>query len=306
MPNSPTAAPAGRVSSGMARVMTLRHFASFYSCPATGRLVYISDYNNNLINVYAGKLERQAPCGRLTAKVQSPWGLFVKPSTHDLYVANDGAQDILVFHRGQTQSYNTYTDPTQQDPVGVTVAPDGTVIASNLIQINFNENGSISTWIGGPNGGTFVGNFATANGGYAQYVTALRNGVIYFDDLLGQTNITLFFRLSCPAGACGAQTQIAGASLNGPGGLAADDAGDVLASNPIGFAETFEMPNPTPSTFPIAGSPLAMAIDEFSNHWYVTNAVNNDAEEYYYPSGKLVGTVPGTAGDALEGIAVDP
>ena len=66
------------------------------------------------------------------------------------------------------------------------------------------------------------------------------------------------------------------------------------------------MPNPNPSSFPIAVGSVAMAIDEFSNHWYVANANNNDAEEYFYPSGKLVGTVPGIAGDALEGIAVDP
>jgi hypothetical protein len=297
----PTAASARAAG----RVATNRHFLSYYSCPAAGRLVYISDYNNNLINIYAGKLQGQAPCGRLTAKLLSPWGLFVKPDTHDLYVANDGAQDVLVFHRGQTHSYNTYTDPTQEDPAGVTVALDGTVIASNMDQIHFANNGSISTWIGGPNGGTFVGNFATANGGHAYNVTVLRNGVIYYDDLRN-TNLAQLYRLSCPAGACGPQTQIAGVSLNGPGALAADDTGDLLASDSSGLAETFEMPNPTPSTFPISVGAVAMAIDEFSNHWYVTDAFNNDAEEYYYPGGKLVGKVPGSAGDALEGIAVDP
>jgi len=296
-------APSAR---GVERVATNRHFASFYACPATGRLVYVSDYNNNLINVYAGKLNRQAPCGKLTAALLNPWGLFVKPGTHDLYVANDGAKNILVFHRGQTHSYNTYTDPTQQDPVGVSVARDGTVIASNLVQIHFTENGSISTWKGGPNGGTFVGNYPTANGGYGEYVTVLPNGNVYYEALVGQTNLTLLFKVKCPAGSCGAASQVAGVSLNGPGGLAAGYPGDVLASNPSGQAETFEMPNPTPSTFPISVGAVAMAIDPLSNHWYVTNAFYNDTEEYYYPSGKLVGRIPGVAGDALEGVAVDP
>lgn len=299
-------APAAPSAGSAMRVATNRHVAGFYACPAAGRLVYISDYNNNLINVYAGKLQRQAPCGTLTAGLQGPWGLFVRPSTHDLYVANDGFQNILVFRRGQTHAYNTYTDPTQQDPVGVTVAHDGTVIASNLLQIHFTENGSISTWKAGPHGGTFVGNFPTANGGYGEYVTVLPNDAIYYEALVGQTNLTLLFKVSCPAGACGAATQIAGATLNGPGGLAAGGPGDLLASNPSGQAETFEMPNPTPSSFPISVGAVAMAIDPLSNHWYVTNAFHNDTEEYYYPSGKLVGTIPGIPGDALEGIAVDP
>src|SRR5579863_1541685 len=71
-------APADGFVRADARFASLQHFEGFFSCPATGRLVYVSDYNHNLINVYAGRLEGQAPCGRLTAKVIGPWGLFVK------------------------------------------------------------------------------------------------------------------------------------------------------------------------------------------------------------------------------------
>jgi len=51
-------------------------------------------------------------------------GPFVNPGTHDLCVANTGAGDDIVFHRGET------------------TAPIQAIM-------------SISTWIGGHNGGNF-------------------------------------------------------------------------------------------------------------------------------------------------------
>src|SRR4029077_16366935 len=60
-------------------------FESYYSCPASGPIKYVSDYNNNVINIYAGKFAGQAPCGVLTSHVSGPWGMFVQYGTHDLY-----------------------------------------------------------------------------------------------------------------------------------------------------------------------------------------------------------------------------
>jgi hypothetical protein len=282
------------------------HFTSFYSCPAKGPIKYVSDFNNNVVDVFVGKFAGQAPCGQITSVLNSPWGIFVEPVTHDLYVANYGKHDIVVFHRGQTTPYNTYTDPSFEDPVDVAVALDGTVIATNQLRPHFPLHGSVSTWIGGPNGGTFVGNFPMTPGSEGLYVTAQRNGTIYFDDLVGQTNVCALWYVSCPGGACGQQTQVAGVSFNSAGGLASDGTEDLLAINGAGFAETFELPNPNPKTFPLTGAPVAMAINKLDHHWFVTDANNDDAAEYSYPDGKLIGTVPGNAGGGLFGIAVDP
>ena len=282
------------------------HVKSFNACPAKGPIKYVSDYNNNVVNIFVGKFAGQAPCGTITSGLRSPWGMYVKSDTHDLYVANDAGHDILVFHRGQLTAYNTYKDPTSQDPVDVTVAGDGTVIATNLVQINFLENGSISTWIGGPNGGTFVGNFPMVNGGEGLFVTVQKNGTVYYDDLVGQTNAGALFSVSCPAGACGAQTQVAGVSFNSPGGLGSDEKEDILAVEGLGVADIFNLPNPHPRTFPLAGAPTGMAINKLDRHWFVADGLNNDAAEYLYPGGKLVGTVPGNSGGGTFGVAVDP
>jgi hypothetical protein len=282
------------------------HFGSFNACPATGPIRYASDDTNNVINIYAGKFAGQAPCGQIAwASLNFPYGLYVKTDTHDLYVAN--GNDILVFQRGATTPYNIYVDPTNQVPNDVTIAKDGTIIVNNLGQFGGPGGGSISTWIAGPHGGTFVGNFPTTNAFQGGFITIQKNGTIYFNDQDATTLHGVLWSVKCPAGACGVQTQIAGVSFGEPGGLGSDSAEDLLATDSEpGAADTFELPNPNPKTFPITGIVFGMAINQSDDHWFVADALHNDAAEYAYPSGNLIGTVPGNPGGNLVGIALDP
>jgi len=291
---------------------TDQRMASHYSCPATGPIKYASDSRNNIINVYVGRFAGQAPCGQITSGVVAPQGLYVKIDTHDLYVANMGGFNVLVFHRGQTTSYNTYTDPGVQFTNDVAVAKDGTIIASNQRQRKAGgELGSVSTWIGGPNGGKFVGTYPMTNDEQGGFVTVRMNGTVYYNDFDATTGHGALWSLSCPAGVCGAQTRVAGVSLRSPGGMVFDPRDDLLAVNSDlsvhkSTADTFELPNPKPKTFALVGIPFGMAINELDDHWFVADPQNNDAAEYLYPSGKLVGTVPGNLGGDLIGIAIDP
>jgi hypothetical protein len=197
-----------------------------------------------------------------------------------------------------------------QDPFDVTVAKDGTVIASNLIQPNGNENGSISTWIGGANGGTFVGNFPMTNDSEGLFLTVQKNGTVYYNDIDTASGKGVLWSVSCPAGACGTETQVAGVTFTFPFGMGSDDTQDLLVNDLNaaggGFADTFELPNPTPNTFPLLGVPVGMAINPLDHHWFVADAMDDDAAEYAYPGGALIGTVPGNAGGDLVGIALDP
>ena len=288
-----------------------RHFTAFDACPATRTIEYVSDYNNGVIDIFAGKFAGQKPCGMLTSGLSGPSGLYVQPATHDVYVANFLGFDVLVFHRGQTTPYNTYTDPTGHpprfgiNPLGVTVARDGTVIASNK-STSYSGSGSLSTWIEGANGGTFVGNFPMTNDNYGGFVTVRRNGLVYYNDIEGGSGFGAIWSLSCPAGQCGAQTQVNISCCFDIGGMAIDETGDLLFSNGNGFAETFELPNPSPQSFTMRGTTYGMAINERNNHWFAADYQFNDAEEYAYPSGTLVGTVKGNSRGAPLGIAVDP
>jgi hypothetical protein len=286
----------------------IRHLVSYDSCSASASIEYVSDAFYNVINVYAGKIVGQAPCGQIASTLlNNPQGLFVKPGTHDLYVANTNAHNVLVFRRGSTSPYNTYTDPSVQDPLDVAVAEDGTVIASNYVQAHGAEAGSLSTWIRGPNGGTFVGNFPMTNDLQGEFVAVASNGTVYYDDVDQNFDQGALWSLSCPAGACGAQTQVAGVSFKFPGGMAFSAKGDLLVNDQnAATADTFELPNPTPSTFPLAGFPFGMAIDKKNHHWFISDAISNKSSEYTYPGGVLVGSVTGASGGITSGIAADP
>ncbi|HEY7981698.1 MAG TPA: hypothetical protein VID19_09470 [Candidatus Eremiobacteraceae bacterium] len=280
---------------------------SFYACPATGALAYVSDFNNSIINVYAGKFAGQGPCAQLTSQLLNPSGLYVDATTHDLYVAN--RHNVRLYHRGQSTPYNTYTDPTSRQTLfDVTLASDDTVIASNVNEVSGPERGSLSTWRSGPHGGRFVGDFPMTNDYEGMYVTAQRNGAIYYTDLDKSTGRGALWYVSCPSGACGGETQVAGVSFQFPGGMVFDSTGDLLVTEESGgTADTFELPNPAPATFQLQGYPMGMAVSKGDHHWFVADSDNNDAAEYAYPSGALIGTVPGNSpGGYVIGIAVDP
>jgi hypothetical protein len=281
---------------------------SYDSCPATGPIEYVSDAGNSIIDIYAGKLAGQAPCGQIASGLNKPQELYVKVDVHDLYVANMGGNNILVYHRGQTTPYNTYTDPSAQLPEDVTVATDGTVIASNQANANNTENGSLSTWIGGPGGGTYVGNFPMTHRALDGIsVITRKNCIIYFSVYLENLHSDSFFMLSCLVGAFSTQTRIF-VNFSVPGGMEFDNTGDLLAVDETRSRLcTFELPGAKPVTFPLAGGdPRGMAIGGSDRHIFITELLNNYAAEYTYPGGTLVGTVPGSPGATLQGIAYDP
>jgi hypothetical protein len=292
--------PAGR------RIASVRHYrSSFYSCPARGATEYVSDEANSVIDIYNGKFAGQAPCGQIASTLLiQPNGLFVDTTTHDLYVANWGGFNILVFHKGETVPYNIYSDPTLPLPNDVAVSRDGTVVATNEGSSTGNQAGSISTWTGGPNGGTFVGNFLMTNDFFGMYLTIRRTGMIYFTDIDSTTGIGAMWKVLCPAGVCGAQAQEAGVSFKDPGGMLIDDTGDVLVNDAqASTVDTFELPNPQPSTFGLPCCPIGMAYDTLHQHWFT--ASTTFAAEYVYPSFTPIGTVS-VSGAAMLGIAVDP
>ncbi|MBV8343600.1 MAG: hypothetical protein JO190_01230 [Candidatus Eremiobacteraeota bacterium] len=78
-------------------------------------LVYVSDHSNNLVDVFdiRGNLRYS-----ITDGVKAPAGLFVD-AQHDLWVANPGANNVLVFRRGSTTPSAALHDPNQPNDVAV-------------------------------------------------------------------------------------------------------------------------------------------------------------------------------------------
>jgi hypothetical protein len=283
------------------------HYSSFDTCPKhRATLEYISDFANSVINIYRGKFVGQHPCGQISGTgISMPEGLFVKNGTHDLYVANTGGFDILVFHKGSTTPYATFTDPGAQYPVDVTVASDGTVIASNTYAVNGGENGSISTWL---SNGTFVGNFPMINDVLGEFVTVQQNGTLYFNDVDMTSGLGLLWTGSCPLGACGTFTST-GATTTFPGGLRSADSEDVVQVDQQallgGALITYEsFPNGVSCSIG-GGEPAGMDINKYQHDVVYADSINDVGGEIGYPSCAPVGIVPGNLGGLLVGAAID-
>lgn len=281
-------------------------FKSVDSCPALGNIEYISDFSNNVVNIYKGNFTGQAPCGQLSpGAMLHPEGMFVRGTSHDLYVANAGGNNVLEFHRGATSPFKTYTDPGVQYPDDVTVAKDGTVIAANIFQPNGNEEGSISTW---HQNGTFVGNFPMVNSFEGLYVTVQKNGTLYFNDIDFTSGAGLLWTGSCPNGACGAFTST-GATTVFPGGLRSADGEDVLQidQNATGGGALITYESfPTGSSCAVgAGDPDAMDLNKTQHHVFYADALNDVGGEMSYPACAPIGTVPGNPSGLPIGAASD-
>jgi hypothetical protein len=275
--------------------------ASFNACPASGPIVYMSDFNTSTINIYKVPFAGQAPCGRLT-HLKNPQGMIVRHN--DLFVANTEALNVVAFHRGATRPYIKYTDPScsGQFPADVTVSNDNFVFATNIISGSC-AGGSISIWQ--KQSGALVGNIPNQAGANSYFLTIQKDGTLYYDD-----NTFALYKGSCAGGACGAFTNT-GATFAFPGGLRSADGEDVVLDDQSasggGALFTYEPPDfSSPDVCTIGGAdPVSFDINHRQHRAFVADAGLNEALELSYPGCKLIGTVPGNTSGLPIGMAKD-
>ena len=76
---------------------------------AKGRLLYVSDYNNNIVQVYnyPSKGTQNPPAGTLTGFSGGPQGMCIDKS-HNVYITNNFDQDVLKYAYGASTPSATY------------------------------------------------------------------------------------------------------------------------------------------------------------------------------------------------------
>ena len=296
---------------GMASLIkgtTPRPGAGFNSCPATGTIEYMSDFGNSAIYIYSGNWSGQQPCGIMTnatSGLVNPQGMTVHAG--DLYVANTGLQNVLVFHRGATTAYKTCTDTTNGGnyAVDVTVARDKTIIATDIF--DGNGVGSISTW---KYNCAFVNSYQNPTGNLDYFLTVQRNGAVFFDGSEGTVRTA-----SCPGGTCGTFNVVSGISYGFPGGLRSSGTAGNFDNHLLlddqsysGGGSALDQFLPTGSVIPWNPSSdvVSFDINHTNHHVYGADAGLNEGIEMTYPGGVLKGTVPGQGGSpTLIGVAID-
>jgi hypothetical protein len=306
-------APVGMFAALKLRPNSDHPYASFDSCPATGPITYISDYNNNVINIFAGTFKGQAACGAISGSVVlEPEGLFVGQN-HNLYVANTGGGDVLEYARGGALPIATFTDPSGQFPDDVTVTNDA-VIASNISSVT-QSGGSISTW---HVGGKFIKNYPMTNDIQGLFVTVQKSAAdkIYFNDIDATSGEGMAYKGKCPAGVCGAFVALPATTVTlYPGGLRSRALDTHLiqfdqVAGPGGVRERYKDTNPSfPAGTPcnIGGRhPVSFDMDATATDLYYADAGANVGGEMLYANCGSIGIVPGNPGGLPIGAAHDP
>lgn len=97
---------------------------------------FISDFDANLVAIYSQKGKKHNPIGEITNGISAPLGVYVSDKTRDLYVANYGTDDVVVYKPGGTSPIETLTG-LNGPAADVTVDLSGnvyvTTFASNTI-----------------------------------------------------------------------------------------------------------------------------------------------------------------------------
>jgi hypothetical protein len=292
------------------QVDTVHRVAGFNNCPARGTIEYVSDAEFNMIYIFVGNWRNDFPCGTLTAGLSGPWGLTVH--AHNLYVANSVQGNVLVFHRGATTAFMTYSDHTggiTHYPQDVTVAPDNTIIATNVGN-SHDATGSISTW---RPGGHLVGNFPSTPGIENFYVTVQKSGKVYYDD---STDTVYVGR--CPLGACGTFVNTGATGISYAGQLRSlsyvktgFDVAVLLNDEGNGVLDTFKsFPGPPSSSchWPQVTTPEAGFDINYTNHHIYGAVPDTDFStgiEMTYPGCVFIGFAGPNNTSSMTGLAID-
>ncbi len=262
------------------------------------RLVYVSDHANNLIDVFdfRGRLQ-----STITSGVKKPVGLFVDAS-HNLWVANPGANDVLIFHRGSTTPIEALEDSNQ--PNDVAVCHNGTAFVADSLNL-----GGIAVY---PPGHTSPTRRLEAQqsgaGGLELFVTCDAKGNIFATGMIGLSPFpaTVGWRRARESGYYLLQP-----SAWSNGGIKATDTGTLLI--PMYTAPS----QPALVEFSEAGKPTGRAIQTADlwgdialngNQSLVYGAVTavDEVDVRKFPGGTLVRKYRNGNLAQPEGVAVDP
>ncbi|MEO6990601.1 MAG: hypothetical protein ABI346_06330 [Candidatus Baltobacteraceae bacterium] len=222
---------------------------SWMNAPNTlTRLTYVSDFRQSNITVFG----RNGVIQGEIKSVLNPQGMFVD-SARNLWVANTGSSNVLVYPRGATSPSSTLSD-TGFLPVDVTICPNGTVYVSNIFTAPSGP-GNIEVYAGGSTSPTGVLTDSRVVKGLFLTCDAKNN---VFWDFTGAGSVS--FVVEFAGGKQSNETTLP-IALGFPGGIKPDNAGNLLVNdqNSHTIAEYTEAGAPTGLS--IASDPTADCVD---------------------------------------------
>jgi len=265
----------------------------------TGKdLVYVSDNNDNLVDIFDARGQNQQPIGQITSGISGPYGAATDESGN-LYVANSN-NTLTVYPPGSTSPSVTYTQGLSL-PIGVVVHGDGRVYVGNLDGLNVVEY---------PKGSTTPDrtiSFSSLEGN-SPFGLALDSSGNLFVAALGFPNAQAYEvpRKSSTPQDLGINTIVV------MHGIAIDRAGNVLIANQGGASVEIFPPGSTSPSMTITDGleqPLLIALNNKQSRLYVGDAGitgNGTVRVYSYPAGLLIDTITFPRFAVPFGVALSP
>lgn len=284
------------------------------TCPASGTIVYISDFNLNKIQAYKITATNNFPgtlCNTIT-NVVNPQGMIVKGGK--LFVASTGEGVTKEFSRGGASLLATFTAGDRPEfPVDVTVTADKTVIVSNIFASDGSQQGSVDTFRLASH--AWQHNYPMPNNIEGLFITVDKTNHVFFNDLDATTGAGVMQTGICNVGVCGSFSVVGGGTnTNFPGGVRDlfGDLGLLQVDQSGGPAlQTITRPGfgATSCTIPSGGDDaVGIDINKHNKHVFwadASQANGTSAGEMKYPSCQFVGSEPANTSGLPIGAAID-
>ena len=265
----------------------------------SGALLYLASLGTNEIGIYKQKGANQSPMSTITDGLNFPCCMTVDIKGN-LYVTNEGANNVSVYPPGATSPSTVYTTDLST-ATDVAVWKDGTIYIPSF---NGLANGWVSVY---PKGDTSKEYRLSDFGGGAPLCVALDDSgnlfVMYDLDGSGDSAVNEY--------APGAKT---GTNLNlnfkWGAGIQVDKAGDLLVVQQVEPSEILVFPpgatQPSQTILdPNGDQPFSIALDKKSNLLFAADLNQNTVDSFKYPVGTEQYTIAGGF-DNPSGIAVNP
>lgn len=271
---------------------------SYNACPATS-ILFISDANNAVIDMYAAGEKLAGPCGSIVGNgLSQPQGLDVDKKG-DLYVANTGASNILEFKPPYTGApAKTMSDPGQY-PAGIEADCGKFIWVTNIITTAGGA-GTISNYT--LTGLTPVSTKADANAAREYFLTCDAKGNVFtsYSTSAGAGGVNEFTAPSYVA------TDLTGITVGFPGGLEYEDT-FLLVDDQTGRTITQWTPPSTKGaviSLTTASDPVTFDVNVKDEDLFTADAGLTQSQEWDYPGGAFDSATTAISGSLPIGAAV--
>lgn len=297
-----------RKASGDVAIQRPQHDAGpQLSCNSATHLLYVSLAAANTVNIYPNPINgNPSPFAFITPSqgLNSPAGMILANNNSVLYVANTGAQNVLLFKKCGTGPGAVLND-APFSPVDVAVSATFDVYVSNSVPP------SVTVFpAGNPNyNPALTLSDSTARQGWGISIDKFGNCFWSFEDVSGVGRVDKFPGCIMP----GATLALGGPSITLAGGVQLDfPQNRLLAVDQLTPAiRRFNPPSYTNvgAWVSTAGTmPVFLSLRDNEQRLYVADPLNGVVQRYKYPSGLLLAPITNgiSAASTVTGVAVYP